>query len=74
MSEITDLNVDESNENESTSFAQDLAKTTALSVAATAGTLGCMVLVGFGADAVRKFRANRAEKKAAAEPAVPAEA
>jgi hypothetical protein len=33
-----------------------------------------MVLVAFGVDAVRQFRTKRAEKKAAAEPAVPAEA
>lgn len=74
MSENTDLNVDESNETEPTSFAQELTKTAALSVATTAGTLVGFVLVALGVDAVRQFRTKRAEKKAAAELAVPAEA
>ena len=74
MSENTDLNVDDSNETEPTSFTQELIKTAALSVASTAGMLIGFGLVGYGVDAVRQFRTKRAEKKAAAEPAVPAEA
>ena len=74
MSENTDLNVDDSNETEPTSFTQELTKTAALSVATTAGTLVGFVLVALGVDAVRQFRTKRAEKKAAAEPAVSAEA
>lgn len=74
MSENTDLNVDDSNETEPTSFALELAKTAALSVAATAGTLIGFGLVGYGVDVVRQFRTKRAEKKAAAELAVPHEA
>jgi Mg/Co/Ni transporter MgtE len=74
MSEITDLNVDDSNETETTSFAQDLAKTAILSVVSTAGTLVGMIGVAYAADAVRQFRTKRAEKKAAAELAVPHEA
>lgn len=74
MSENTDLNVDDSNETETDSFALELTKTAALTVASTAGTLVGVILVAFGVDAVRQFRTKRAAKKAASEPAVPAEA
>lgn len=74
MSETTDLTVDDSNETETPSFALELTKTAILSVASSAGALVGMVLVAYGVDAVRQFRKNRAEKKAAAELAVPAEA
>lgn len=74
MSDNTDFTADVSDENEPTSFAQELTKTAALSVATTTGTLIGVVLVGLGVDAVRQFRTKRAEKKAAAEPAAPTEA
>lgn len=74
MSETTDLTVDVPNETESDSFALELTKTAALTAASTAGTLVGVVLVALGVDAVRQYRTKRAEKKAAAEPAVPAEA
>lgn len=74
MSENTDLIVDDSNETEPDSFALELTKTAALTAASTAGTLVGVVLVALGVDAVRQFRTKRAEKKAACEPAVTAEA
>lgn len=58
----------------SDSFVKELAKTTAINTAATAGTLAALVLVGFSSNRIQKFRRARAAKKAAVAQNVPPEA
>jgi len=56
------------------SFVKEIAKTTAVNTAATAGTLAALVLVGFTSTKIQMLRRNRAAKKAAVDKTNPTEA
>lgn len=63
--ELDSFNADENENTNTDSFGKEIAKTLAISTAASAGTLVGFAVVGFTAAKVQEIRARRAEKKAA---------